>query len=154
MRMTLEQAIQKYGPIVDGVWANEAKFCSLLEIPSDIGGEWINSATGLGVTHIYVNNDMQAPLLQALNNVKDRGLLGELHSFDGCLMIRAVRGQPGNLSCHAYGLAIDLDASDNQMGTAGTLSPEFVKCFTDEGFTWGGTFHTRTDPMHFSLAWE
>jgi hypothetical protein len=31
------------------------------------------------------------------------------------------------------------------------LSPGFVKCFTDNGFEWGGTWK-RKDPMHFQLA--
>lgn len=147
--LTIPEAEEKYGQIVDGKWANEGKFCSLLEIPDEIGKNWINSATGLPVTHIYCNNDMHAPLLGALQNVLYRNLLDVLHSFDGCFLVRNVRGSLCKPSWHAYALAIDLNAADNQMGTAGDLPIEFVKCFTDVGFQWGGAFHSRTDPMHF-----
>jgi hypothetical protein len=44
-----------------------------------------------------------------------------------------------------------LNAADNKLGQLSTLSPEFVQCFKDAGFTWGGNF-SRLDPMHFSLG--
>lgn len=147
--LTLSEAAVKYGPIENGTWEGENKFCSLLEIPEEIGENWINSATGKPVTHIYCNNDMHTPLLGALQNVFYRKLIDILHTFDGCFFIRLVRGSNSTPSWHSYGLAIDLDAKDNAMGSAGVLSPEFVECFTDVGFIWGGNFHTRKDPMHF-----
>lgn len=145
--------VKRYGAIVNGVWGEETQWCFLWNVPTAIAAQVVNSATGQPWTHVYVNRDMQPALAQALQNVLARNLLDQLHTFDGCFMIRDVRAQPGHPSCHSYALAIDLNASENPLGQVPSMSPELVKCFTDAGFTWGGTFR-RQDGMHFSLAWE
>lgn len=143
----------RYGEVGEGVWKDEGKWCVMLEIPVEVAAKMINIATGKPTLHIYVNRDMAAPLLQAFKFVVERGFLGELETFDGCLMIRDVRGEPGKPSCHSYALAIDLDAKTNKLGAVPTFSAGFVSCFVDVGFDWGGEFH-RQDGMHFSWAWE
>jgi hypothetical protein len=55
------------------------------------------------------------------------------------------------MSLHSWGLAVDLNAFENGLGKEPKLSPGFVKCFTDAGFDWGGTWK-RKDGMHFELA--
>lgn len=147
MLLNLSEAASRYGEIVNGLWPDEGKWCSFLDIPPAITG-WMNSMTKAPVTRIYCNNDMHAPLFLALTNVVSRNLVAQLRSFDGCYQIRCVRGRDA-LSWHSYGLAIDMDAADNQMGTTGDLTPGVVACFTDAGFIWGGDFKSRTDPMHF-----
>ncbi len=96
---------------------------------------------------------MAQALDAALALVEARGYIGELRTFDGCLNIRAVRGKPDELSTHAYGLAIDINAATNHLGQPPTISPGLVQCFTESGFSWGGTF-PRVDGQHFSFAWE
>lgn len=150
--LSLLQAQAKYGEIHNGVWGNEAHFCTLLRVPDDIGGSWINSLTKSYVEHIYCNKDMVKPLLQAFDNLKANYRLGELKTFDGCFEIRDVRAEPGKASCHSYGLAIDINAFENQMGHPTHFSPEFIRCFLSAGFIWGGNFK-RCDPMHFTLGW-
>jgi hypothetical protein len=100
-------------------------------------------------TKIYCNKDMVGPLGLAFTNLLERGLGGELHSFDGCFNIRQMRGSK-SMSLHSWGVAVDLNASTNQMGSKPTLTPEFVKCFTDVGFDWGGDWK-NPDGMHFQL---
>lgn len=151
MIRTLEQAKERYGEIINGHWAQESEWCVLYTPPLAL--KWINSATDKRVEHVYVNKDMIPALERALRNIIDRGLIDELKTFDGCFMVRDVRGEPGHLSCHCYALAIDCNASENQLGHEPKVSPELVKCFTDEGFSWGGNFH-RKDGMHYSFAWE
>lgn len=151
--MSLLQAQVKYGEIHNGVWGKESQWCEIVEIPAAIGENWLNSATGFSTFHIYCNKDFAPLLLQALHLVADRGLLAELKTFDGCFSIRDVRAAPGSVSCHSYGLAIDINAHENEMGHPSEFSPEFVACFTDVGLTWGGNFTRRTDPMHFSVGW-
>lgn len=151
MIISLDEAKKRYGEIKDGKWADEAKWCVLYVPPA--GLKWINSATGKPVEHIYVNRDMMGPLHRALCNVIERGLVDELKTFDGCFMIRDVRAEPGHPSCHSYALAIDINASENQLGHEPKISPDLVKCFTDEKFAWGGDFR-RKDGMHFSYAFE
>lgn len=151
MRLSLTDCIAKYGPIVNGVWGNESKWCIKLFTPK--GLTWVNSLTGAVADHIYCNRDMATALQQALQNVIDRGIVAELKTFDGCFMVRDVRGEPGKPSTHGYACAIDINAKENRLGEQPTLSNALVKCFTDAGFSWGGNFH-RLDGMHFSYAWE
>lgn len=150
-QITLQEAIERYGKIEGGKWADEGKWMIRVDIPEEISATWINSATGKPTTHIYAHKELEGPLQRALLNLVARGLLSELKTFDGCFMLRDVRGEPGHPSWHSYGLAIDVNAAENQLGCEPSLSPEFVACFNDEGFVWGGTFH-RLDGMHFQLA--
>jgi hypothetical protein len=55
------------------------------------------------------------------------------------------------MSLHSWGIAIDVTAFENGLGKEPKLSSGFVKCFTDAGFEWGGTWK-RKDGMHFELA--
>lgn len=151
MIRSLADCISKYGAIGDGKWADETHWCELFVPPT--GLNWINSATGAPVVHIYCNSDMRDALAAALERIIHRGLVDQLKTFDGCLMVRDVRGEPGKPSTHSYALAIDINASTNRLGTEGDMSEELVACFTDSGFTWGGNF-SRKDCMHFSFAWE
>lgn len=153
MRLTLAQASGRYGEILDGKWENEAQWCVLYSVPAEIAPTWINSATGKPTTHIYVNKEVVPSLDKALAFVIERGLVSELQTFDGCLMVRAVRGEPNSLSNHAYACALDINAATNQLGAWPTLSAALVACFLDAGFSWGGNFK-RKDGMHFSCGWE
>lgn len=95
---------------------------------------------------LYCNLDMIAPLSKAFIKT---GRVNELKTFDGCFNIRKKRGSMTQ-SLHSWGVAVDVNAQWNQMGKPSTLSKEFVKCFTDAGFEWGGTW-TKPDAMHFQL---
>jgi hypothetical protein len=55
------------------------------------------------------------------------------------------------MSLHSWGLAIDVNAFENGLNQTPKLSAGFVKCFTDAGFDWGGTWQ-RKDGMHFQLS--
>ena len=99
---------------------------------------------------IYCNKDMAKPLAAALANVVNRGLVGQIKSWDGCFNIRKKRGA-GSLSLHSWGLAIDINAATNRFGARPSMSPELVKCFTDAGLDWGGAWG-KPDGMHFQLA--
>lgn len=69
---------------------------------------------------------------------------------------RDVRGYPGSKSFHAWGLAIDLDATENPMGSHSTSFPvdktrDLVAGlrFVEWGYEWQDS---RPDPMHFQIA--
>jgi hypothetical protein len=151
--MTKEQAVARYGAIENGSWANEAMWCTRLAVPAALARHMINTATGLPTEYIYVNKDMAQALLQVFIQILAAGLESELKSFDGCFHVRDVRGMPGELSAHAYALAIDLNAKENALGAIPMICPGIVKIFQSNGFSWGGRFRRR-DGMHFSRCWE
>jgi hypothetical protein len=85
---------------------------------------------------------------------------------------RAARGQT-RFSAHAYGLAVDVDPFQNPFVRGDLVLPELasayrdrswvrdgmflagsaaVHAFTDQGFTWGGSFHRPKDYQHMSLT--
>ena len=146
-----KDCIERYGgfKIIDGkaVWENEGKWCSSLIIPADIAEKWLNTATGKPTLKIYCNRDLQVPLMLALLLLKRKGLLSELKTFDGCYMIRKQRGGD-TISFHSWAMAIDVNASENPLGAESVLSPEFVQCWKEAGFIWGGDWK-RKDGQHF-----
>lgn len=155
-QLTLDQAKLRYGEInfATKQWPDEQKWMLTLELPFQFQiPTWINSASQRPVSHVYINRDMVDPLLNALNNIHQRQLTSELKTFDGLFMIRFVRGMANSPSTHAYGCAIDINAHTNPLGGPAILSPAFVACWKDAGFSWGGEFG-RVDGMHFSYAWE
>lgn len=100
---------------------------------------------------IYCNKLMIEPLTRAFGNLIVRGFVKELKTWDGCFNIRGQRGNPKTMSIHSWALAIDVNAAWNQFKKPPTLSKEFVRCFTDAGFDWGGTWKCP-DGMHFQLS--
>lgn len=152
--LTREAAIERYGPIdlASKHWPNANTWIKMLEIPKDTFPNWHVVGTTSPVTHIAANLDIHRPLTQALDLIVNKNIQDQLFTFDGCWNIRPVRN--GNqMSAHSYGLAIDINAESNRLGTPPTMSQELVNCFTEFGFDWGGHFH-RQDGMHFSYCWE
>jgi hypothetical protein len=153
---TRSEATLRYGKIVSAggklTWPGEATWMAMFVMPAGFE-HVINTASGKPTTRIYCNKDLHAPLKLALQNLLDRGLAKEFKTFDGGFMLRMVRGTTDALSTHSYGLAIDLNAAENGLGKEPKLSAEFVQCFKDAGFSWGGSF-SRKDGMHLSFAWE
>ncbi len=156
MRISFEDAEKRYGKIdiAKKLWPDESKFMKVLVLPDDLQfPNWINSLTGKPVTKLYCNADMGPALCAALYHIKERNFEAELKTFDGLFNMRMVRGTIDRPSTHAYGLAIDLNAKENPLGGPIALTPGFVECFLDAGFTWGGNFK-RIDGQHFSWGWE
>ena len=60
---------------------------------------------------------------------------------------RRVRGEKVK-SNHAFGLAVDINALANPVGTPGDMPDEVVRQWEAEGGEWGGDWE-RADPMHF-----
>ncbi len=86
-----------------------------------------------------------------------QGLIKELEArgvslkSDGGFNYRNIRGGT-QLSQHAWGNAIDINADDNEMGSHKTTMPSDIKEIAAKyGLIWGGTFK-RPDPMHFEWA--
>ncbi|WP_395690421.1 M15 family metallopeptidase [Nocardioides sp.] len=90
-------------------------------------------------------------LRAALADVIAQGLADRIHpgEYAGCYYPRFIAGTT-TLSNHAFGLALDINAIENQRGTAGEIDRSVVAIFKHWGFTWGGDW-AYTDPMHFEM---
>lgn len=136
--VTAAQALKKYGqPSASNKWM------TLWDVPTEL-------EIGIIPKKIYCNKDLIEPLSKALRALIVTGCVQELKTWDGCFNIRKKRGL-SSMSLHSWGIAIDVNAFENGLGKEPKLSARFVKCFTDNGFNWGGTWR-RKDGMHFELA--
>lgn len=118
------------------------KFMTVWDVPTEL-------EIGVIPKKLYCNRDLVKPLEQAFRNLIKTGFIKELKTWDGCFNIRKKRGATSP-SLHSWGVAIDVNAAWNGFGKPPTLSAGFVKCFTDAGFDWGGSW-TKPDGMHFQL---
>jgi len=144
--ITQAQCEARYGVVVIGQnnLTFENKWMTLWDVPAEL-------EIGAVPKKLYCNKDMIEPLRKAFVNLISRGCVFELKTWDGCFNIRLVRGSTSSMSLHSWGVAIDVNAAWNGLGVTPVLTPGFVKCFTDAGFDWGGTW-TRRDGMHFQLS--
>lgn len=135
--ITSKQCFDKFGEP-----SASNKCMTLFDVPTEL-------EIGLIPKRIYCNRLLVEPLKQAFKKLIDTGNVEELKTYDGCFNIRKKRGL-SSMSLHSWGLAIDVNAFENGLGQIPKLSKEFVKCFTDAGFEWGGVW-SRKDGMHFQL---
>jgi D-alanyl-D-alanine carboxypeptidase len=93
------------------------------------------------------------PALEAAMRELDRRGLARLvdpAEYAGCYAPRRIR-PGGALSLHAWGLAVDLNASANPFGGRSRQDRRLVRIMERHGFTWGGDFPPTSDPMHFEF---
>lgn len=97
-------------------------------------------------------------LRQVFRNVKifEPELYGRI-STAGSLCVRQIRGRPGTVSTHAYGLSVDLNI-DGVLDTLGDSKTQLglmllADFFNKEGWYWGAGF-SREDSMHFQVGKE
>ena len=95
---------------------------------------------------------MIGPLRAALGELARRGLSRLVNPGDyaGCHAPRRIQPR-GQLSLHAWGVAIDLNAAANPFMGRSRQDRRLVRTMQRHGFTWGGEWPTRPDPMHFEL---
>lgn len=135
--ITSAQALARYGDP-----RTEAAM-TLLTVPTDL-------RIGAVPDRIYCNRDLVKPLLRAFQNIRDAGLADEIKTWDGCFQIRNKRaGRTASL--HSWGLAVDVNAAWNRLGTKPTMPLNLVLCFLEAGFDWGGEWAIQ-DGMHFQLS--
>ena len=89
-------------------------------------------------------------LRRALADVARRGLahLIDPGDYAGCYAPRRIPTS-GTLSLHAWGLAVDINASRNPQGSPPHQDPRLVRVMERHGFSWGGRWPTVPDGMHF-----
>jgi hypothetical protein len=103
---------------------------------------------------------MLRPALESFEKVMERLRTDEPEAYAaigtaGALCVRHVRGRPGSVSSHAWGVAVDLTLAGNldQMGDGSTQFglPVIAEYFNDEGWYWGAGYD-REDSMHFEVG--
>lgn len=113
------------------------------------------------VTKILVHRKCAESALRVLNATWDKigrdqakaDALG-ISAFSGSFNYRPIRGS-NRLSMHAYAIAWDWFAAENMMGDKTPLFTEdhpLVVAHKEENWTWGGTWTTRVDPMHWQAS--
>lgn len=136
--VTSADCLKKYGP------PSEKNPCmTLWDVPAEL-------EIGLIPKRIYCNKDLIAPITLAFKSLIETGFVKEIKTWDGCFNIRKKRGLV-SMSLHSWGIAVDMNAFENGLNMEPKFSSGFVKCFTYNGFDWGGVWK-RKDGMHFQLS--
>jgi D-alanyl-D-alanine carboxypeptidase len=94
-----------------------------------------------------------ADLTAAMSELQRAGLgrlvdAGDFRRQGGCYAPRALRGGQGQLSRHAWGIALDLNVAANPLGGPPHQDLRLVRIMARHGFTWGGGW-LRPDGAHF-----
>jgi hypothetical protein len=145
--------IKLYGdPSIDTIkW--ERKNMVVWQVPSFIT-EYIECLP----KKMYVHYTFQDTLHDWFEHLLSNGLYKEIKTYDGCWNVRKKRGL-STLSIHAFGMAVDLNASHNPLGLnrdqciAKGLKP-FSNKFIDASRKYldcGADWQTRPDLMHFQI---
>lgn len=92
------------------------------------------------------------PLIEgAMRELEREGLIGLVHTYDGCWVPRVMRTNTTVISRHAYGIAVDINTAENGLGRTPTMDPRVVQIMKGWGFAWGGHF-LNPDGMHFEFV--
>jgi hypothetical protein len=116
--------------------------------PAPITEPALTTRTGLAV----VKPAFEA-VFQAVADLGWNDLLFETQGM-GCFRGTKIPGRPAaarTMSKHSLGIAIDLNAFENEQNIAGSMDPRIVALFEAFRFRWGKGFRTP-DPMHFEYA--
>ena len=147
--------IARYGDPMKDPKQFEAKWMVLWPVPM-----WIDTHIPALPNKIYINKDIVPVVTETFNRLISLGAFKEINTFDGLFNIRYIRGSKTKLSIHSWGLAIDLNASNNPLGYSKQqckdrgLTPFsllFDEIWRDAGWTTGSSF-TRPDGMHFEYT--
>lgn len=87
----------------------------------------------------------------AMRELERAGLAGLVRERASCYSPRMQVGDGRLLSRHAYGIAVDINASSNRYGEPPAQDPRLVEVMRRWGFAWGGVWLVP-DGMHFEYA--
>jgi hypothetical protein len=100
---------------------------------------------------ICVHKHFKTQLEKAFKDLAVLGLQDEIKTSDKGFVIRTIKGSPV-LSLHSWGAAIDLNAKENPLGSAGKWSKEFIEVMVNNQIFCGQNWIGRKDPMHFAMV--
>ena len=98
---------------------------------------------------VTCNRAIFPQLRGAMREIRQRGLSRTIHTYDGCYSPRYINRNPRlDISHHAWGVAVDINAGTNPFGAPPHQDLRMVRVMTSWGFTWGGTW-VVPDGSHF-----
>lgn len=98
---------------------------------------------------IYILKEFKTQLVAAFKELRERGLLHEIKTFEGCYELRMIRDSLTNFSVHSWAAAIDLNAKENPLKGKISWSNEFLAVMRE--YVDCGADFKRVDGMHFEL---
>lgn len=165
----LDGILEKYGDprpfiIRDGPNAGDVSpaWSARILVPVDVPWTGLMYDTGLPdrpgaprlrpVTRIWCHRELGLEMGATLRAIKAAGLHTTIQRYGGCYNWRKVRGSSFKLSCHCWGIALDLDPQEDPLGDRNIdQDPRLVALFESRGWTWGGRW-ARPDGMHYQAA--
>ena len=87
----------------------------------------------------------------ALTELELLGLDSEIKSCDSTFSSVHYADSPV-LSVHSWGVAIDMNAADNPVGSAGKWSEDFIAVMMRHGIYCGQNWTGNKEPMHFAMV--
>ncbi len=104
------------------------------------------------ITGVHLVHKKMEPVFHVvLEELKDRGLDGEIKQFGTYSPRHKMHNPKRSLSTHSWGIACDVNQATNAPGRRGDLNPEIVVVFEKHGFEWGGRWK-NPDDMHFQYC--
>jgi hypothetical protein len=123
---------------IEAVFGKPGTHQTTAKLPLGPGGKMVN---------VRLHEKLVPVMTAMLAEAKDKGLLKDIHTFDGMYNYRTKNHNPSSsLSTHSWGISFDLNASE---GNRGKVNPELAAVFEKYGFKWGKSFN---DEMHFQYA--
>ena len=123
----------------------------LIEIDESWQARNIRRATLPVLGEVVCHRSLIPQLRAAMTEVvaRDLGYTIQPEQYAGCFGARFISAGPRHrLSHHAWGIAVDINASENPTGIRPNLDRRLVNVMREHGFTWGGDWLVP-DGMHF-----
>jgi hypothetical protein len=123
----------------------------LIEIDETWRARNIRGATLPVLGEVVCHRSLIPQLRAAMKEVlaRDLGYTIQPEQYAGCFGARFINAGPRHrLSHHAWGIAVDFNASENPTGIRPNLDRRLVGVMREHGFTWGGDWLVP-DGMHF-----
>jgi hypothetical protein len=146
--LTLDELLAHYGDPSDLDFQRKW----LVEIPVPFVMHYGAGPNAVAIARMRVHALAKENFTAVLAAIVAQGLESTCTEYNGVYAPRNIRGYHSHWSAHAWGLAIDLNASRLPLGSTNHQDSRLVDVFKGCGFAYGGEFKSRKDPMHFSLT--
>ena len=152
----LEQILATFGDIYKYIRADgtldpkwEVDQLATAPLPFPITLDWDPTQQA---TRIRCHKKLAGIFEDVFKAIQAKGLREKVKTYAGCYNFRPKRAG-SKLSTHSWGIAIDLNAKTNPMGSPGDMDLRVVQVFRSFGFKWGGDWTGNyKDPMHFQFC--